>query len=146
MVSAAAVACGGSKSSPAPAAPTASAAAAPVDAGPPAPAPVAHPFAKDAAQATSLIDDAIETRHDAIVNCVQAARTRRGDSRARIEFDLGVDQEGALMGVKTPKGVKDDPQLNTCIRDALKGAPFPRSNAGVITVRKGFSDQAVYPK
>jgi hypothetical protein len=140
-------ACGGSKAPPPSAPPAASAsAAAPVDAGPAAPEPVAHPFAKDAAQATSLIDDAIETRRSAVIDCVQAARTRRNDPRAKVEFDIGVDQEGTLMGVKTPRGGKDDPQLNTCIRDALKGAPFPKSNAGVITVRKGFSDQLVYPK
>jgi hypothetical protein len=42
--------------------------------------------------------------------------------------------------------MKEDRALNDCVRDALHNAPFPRSTAGVITVRKGFSDELVYPK
>lgn len=93
-----------------------------------------------------MIDDIIETRRDAIIGCVQDARKRRGDARARVEFELGIDQEGVLIGVKTPKGVKDDQAFNDCVRDALRPVLFPKSSAGVITVRKAFSDQLVYPK
>jgi hypothetical protein len=141
------VACGGSKpNANGPSAPAASAAPAPPDAGVAPPAPAERPFAKTALEATNLIDDAIETRRSGILQCVQAARGRRHEPRARIEFELGIDQEGTLIGVKPPKGQKADRALDECVRDALQGAPFPRSTAGVVTVRKGFSDELVYPR
>ncbi len=108
--------------------------------------PEARPFAKTAAEVTSMIDDAVEKKREALHECVQDARKRRGDPRAKVEFDLGIDQEGTLIGVKTPKGAKDDAVLHECVRKALHGAIFPRSNAGVVTVRKTFVDQVVYPK
>ncbi len=137
------LACAGAKPPP-----TAASAAAPApEAAAPAPSkPAERPFAKTPLEATTLIDDAIEMRRDGVIKCVEAARSRRGDKRARVEFDLGIDQEGTVIGVKTPKGTKDDSALNECIRETLKGAPFPRSTSGVITVRKGFSDELVYPK
>lgn len=145
-------ACGGGSTKPSQAAPNTSAS----DAGgavtastsePKSAAPVeTKPFAKTGAEASSMIDDAIEKRHDAVNACVQDARKRRNDPHAKVEFDIGIDQEGVLMGVKAPKGGKDDATLNECVRVALRGALFPRSNAGVLTVRKTFVDAVVYPK
>lgn len=106
----------------------------------------ARPFAKNAAEATSFIDDAVESRQSDIAKCVQDARARHKDPHAKVDFDLGIDQEGTLIGVKTPKGLKEDKALNECIRSALRGAPFPKSNAGVVTVRKSYSGDLVYPK
>lgn len=111
-----------------------------------APPAEAKPFAKTGAEATTLIDDAIEKRREAVSACVHDARKRRNDPHAKVEFDIGIDQEGVLIGVKGSKGSKDDPVLNECVRNALRGAPFPRSNAGVITVKKTFVDAVVYPK
>lgn len=146
VASVVALGCGGAS----PAKPTGP--AAPVvaaDAGakePVAEAPVSHPFAKNAAEATSLIDDAIESKRSAIMKCVEESRKRTGDPRGKVSFDLGIDQEGTLMGVKTPKGAKEDGALNACVREALARAAFPRSTAGVVTVKKTFSDELVYPK
>jgi hypothetical protein len=92
-----------------------------------------------------MIDDAVEKKRPNVLACVKAARKRRGDPHAVIDFELGIDQEGTLIGVKTPRGVKEDATLNNCVRDALRGAPFPRSTAGVVTVKKNYSDTAVYP-
>jgi hypothetical protein len=107
--------------------------------------PPERPFAKTQQEATAYIDEAIQARATEVVRCVEGARTRRKDPHARIEVDLGIDQEGQLIGVKTPKGAKDDPALLACMRDALNGALFPRSQAGVITIRKSFETQVVYP-
>ena len=93
-----------------------------------------------------MIDDAVDGKREAILKCVEDARKRRNEPGARIEVDMGIDQQGVLIGVKTPKGQKDDPKLNECVHQALTGAPFPRSNAGVITVRKAFSEGVIYPK
>jgi hypothetical protein len=112
--------------------------AAPVDAAP------ERPFAETPDKATSLIDDAVSTRVAPITTCVAEARTRRKDVHAKVIVEIGIDQEGNLIGVKTPKGQPDDKVLNACVQRALQGAPFPRSHAGVITIKKTFEDQTVY--
>lgn len=104
----------------------------------------AKPFAKSGLEATSMIDDAITSKHAEIAKCVRAARERRKDPHAAVVVELGIDQEGSLIGTKTAKGQKADPPLLDCVRDALRDAPFPRSKAGVITVTRRFSDEVVY--
>jgi hypothetical protein len=140
-------ACGGSRSAPPPIATTpapSASAPAPVDAG--VDAAVAHPFAKTGAEASELIDKAVDSRHDALKKCIDEARARRNDPHAKMVLELGIDQEGVLIGVKAPKGALADQALFTCAKDALRDAPFPRSHAGVVTVRKTFEDVWVNPK
>jgi hypothetical protein len=112
-------------------------------AAPSAPAPPQHPFASNGAEATSLIDDAITSRVNEVTACVEAARTRRKSPHEKIVVEIGIDQEGHMLGVKLPKGEKHDKELVDCILDALRPAPFPRSHSGVITVRKTFEDKEV---
>ena len=108
------------------------------------PAPPAHPFANNAAEASSLIDDAINSRISDLTQCVEAARTRRKSAHAKLVVEIGIDEEGHLLGVKLPKGEKPDKPFVDCVLAGLAGAPFPRSHAGVITIRKTFEDKAVY--
>ena len=117
-------------------------AAAPViDAGP---AKAERPRAATSAEATTLIDEAVNQRLPQIVKCVSEARERLKDAHAPLATEIGIDQEGILIGVKTPKGSKLDVKLNDCVRVALTGAPFPRSKSGVITVKKSFTDGVIY--
>ncbi len=109
------------------------------DAGAAAP-PDAHPFAKDAADAESMIDDAIETRHAEVEKCAGEARKRMGDPHGKVSLLVGIDQEGTVIGVKVPKGEKKDEKLLVCVRAALKGAPFPRSHNGIITIKKTYEE------
>jgi outer membrane biosynthesis protein TonB len=111
-----------------------------VDAGAVAPAPEAHPFAKDAADAESMIDDAIESRHAGVEKCAAEARKRSGDPHGKVSLLVGIDQEGTVIGVKVPKGEKKDEALLVCVRAALKGAPFPRSHNGIITIKKTYEE------
>lgn len=111
---------------------------APADAGP------RRPFAETPQQATSMIDDVIAAHAGELARCVQDARGRRKDPHAKIAVDLGIDQEGTLIGAKPSKGQPADKELEACFLKALTGAPFPQSRAGVITVTKTFSDQVVY--
>jgi hypothetical protein len=76
--------------------------------------------------------------------CVEDARTRRKNAHEKIVVEIGIDQEGHMLGVKLPKGEKNDKALVDCVLGALRAAPFPRSHSGVITVRKTFEDKAVY--
>jgi hypothetical protein len=108
---------------------------------PPAPT---HPFASNAAEATSLIDDAITSRVNDLSQCVEDARARRKSPHAKLVVEVGIDEEGHMLGVKLPKGEKADHVFSDCVLAALKGAPFPKSHSGVITVRKTFEDKAVY--
>lgn len=103
-----------------------------------------RPFANNAAEATTMIDAAVDAKGAGIRACVEAARTRRKAAHVKVVVEIGIDQEGKLIGVKTVKGQPADRVLNDCVRDALTGAPFPRSHAGVITVKKSFEDQAVF--
>jgi hypothetical protein len=106
--------------------------------------PPAHPFAKNAVEATSMIDDAINSKANELTACVEDARKRRKDPHAKIVVQVGIDENGRLIGVEMPKGEKKDKALSDCLLQALHGAPFPESHAGVITVRKTFEDKAVY--
>jgi len=99
-----------------------------------------HPFAKDAAAAESMIDDAIESRHSGVEKCAAETRKRAGDPHAKVSLLVGIDQEGNVIGIKTPKGEKKDEKLLTCVRAALKDAPFPKSHSGVITIKKTYED------
>ncbi len=103
----------------------------------------ARPFASNSLEATTMVNAAIDDRSGPLGQCVVAARARRRNEHGRIVFEVGVDQEGVLIGVKTPKGQRDDPILNECVRTVLAGAAFPRSHAGVITVQRSVEDQQV---
>lgn len=106
------------------------------------PAVSQHPFAQDSAEAESMIDDAIDSRHNEMETCAAEARKRWNEPHMKISLLVGIDQEGHLLGVKRPskKDKKDDDQLLACVRVALKGAPFPKSHAGVITIKKTYEE------
>src|SRR4051812_19499071 len=67
--------------------------AAPVDAAP------EKPFAKTTQDATTMIDDAVNARAKPLSACVEQARARRKDVHAKVSLELGIDQEGNLLGV-----------------------------------------------
>ncbi len=102
-----------------------------------------RPFAANPQEATEYIDAAVETRRDDVERCVSAARERRKTPHAEISVELGIDQQGMLVGVKAPRGQPNDKVFLECVRSALFGAPFPSSKAGVITLKKTFSDQVI---
>jgi len=97
-----------------------------------------RPFAGSTAEATSLISTAVDKKQLEISLCIRDFRARKKMARERVAVSFGIDQEGKLLGVTT-KG-KEDNELKTCVQDALKGAPFPRSHAGVITVTKTYEE------
>jgi outer membrane biosynthesis protein TonB len=105
--------------------------------------PMPKPFAKNSAEATSMMDDAVEKKRKRINKCVDAYRKRRNEPMAKLVVKIGVDQEGTLIGV-TGKPTETDPEALDCIRTALKFAPFPKSHSGVIEITKTFEYQAIY--
>ncbi len=136
-------ACGGAqtKTDSAPA----SAARGPIDAGAPD-APKERPFASSPMEAQSMIQSAIDGQVTALWKCVEDYRTRVKDPHKQVVVDVGIDQEGILMAVTTATPKKGDlePVLKGCLYQALRDLPFPRSHAGVITVRESLKDTAVY--
>ncbi len=114
------------------------------DAGTPEAAPPDHPFAATAAEATTLIDAAIDAKIRDLARCVETARSRRKNPHEKISVEVGIDEQGHLLGVKAPPGGPKDPDLYACVQQALTGANFPTSHAGIITVTKTFEEQAVY--
>ena len=97
-----------------------------------------RPFAGTNADATDLISRAVDQRHAEISKCTQAFRLRKKSPHEKIVLSLGIDQDGQLLGV-TSRG-REDAELKRCVQDAVKGAPFPRSHAGVITVTKTYEE------
>jgi hypothetical protein len=91
-----------------------------------------------------MINDAVDAQVGPLGKCIEAARARHSNLHGKISVEIGIDQEGTLIGVKTPKGQTHDGAMNDCIRDALVGANFPKSHAGVITLKRTFEEQAVY--
>jgi hypothetical protein len=117
-----------------------------IDAGPEAAAaaPVVHPFASTPVEAQTLIQDQIDAHMKTLWACATDYRAKKGDPHKAVVVDVGIDQEGTLLGVMSPNPKQDlDPALRDCIFGTLHGLPFPRSHAGVITVRQSFTDAAI---
>jgi len=114
------------------------------DAAVPEPPPPEHPFAATPADATNLIDTAVDARVGELARCVEAARIKRKNPHKKISVKIGIDEQGHLMGVEAPPGEPKDPDLYVCVQGALTGANFPTSHAGIITVTRSFEEQAVY--
>ena len=88
-----------------------------------------------------MISSAVDQRHTEIGICVRAFRNRKKMAHERVTVSFGIDQEGKLLGV-TSKG-KEDAELKGCVQEAVRGAPFPRSHAGVITITKTYEELVV---
>ncbi len=113
------------------------------DAGAEASAPPAqHPFARTAFDAEIAIRKEIHARNKALWDCVDDYRGRIGQRHRVVEVDIGIDQEGGLLGVIDTDHAHGslEPRLKACLIDVLRGAPYPRSHAGVINVRWKFAD------
>ena len=139
-----AVACGAS-TAPAPAAPSPSASGFAPGAASSAPAPAERPFARTVLEAQTMIQDQVDGKMTTLWKCVDAYRKARGEPHKSVVVDVGIDQEGNLLGVKAASTKQGDldPTLKQCLWDTLHGLPFPRSHAGIITVRQTFSDTDV---
>jgi hypothetical protein len=98
-----------------------------------------RPFAGSVAEATQLIQDALEKQTDAMADCVKRFRFRKHLAHERVDVAVGIDQEGHVLGVTLPKRKPDD-ELSKCIMTAVHDAPFPKSHAGVITVTRSFEE------
>jgi len=109
-------------------------AAAAADASPPP-----RPFAGSASQATELIGSAVEKKAPDVLKCIAEYRTRKNQPHERVSIQLGIDQEGRLLGATLPKG-KEDSVLSDCVQKALASAPFPRSHSGVISITKSYEE------
>lgn len=105
----------------------------------PAAGPTARPFAGSAAEATQLIGVAVDKKAADVQKCVIDYRARKNLPRERVSIQLGIDQEGRLLGATLPKG-KSDPTLSECVQRALADAPFPRSHTGVISITKSYEE------
>jgi hypothetical protein len=100
-----------------------------------------RPFAGSTAEATTMISNAVDQRRAAIATCVREFRARKKIAQERVAVSFGIDQEGRLLGV-TSKG-KEDRELKDCVQEAVRGAPFPRSHAGVITITKSYEELVI---
>src|SRR5215467_10472778 len=54
--------------------------------------PVEHPFAKTAAEATTLIQSALDTRMRQMWKCIDAKRARANDPHLYVVINIGIDQ------------------------------------------------------
>jgi hypothetical protein len=137
------VGCGGPKTTDAsaesPTAPSGGGAGDRAAAGPADAAPPPRPFAGSAGEATLLIGTAVDAKSAEVQSCIDQYRARKNLPRERVSIQLGIDQEGRLLGVTLPKG-KTDAALSECVQKALAGAPFPRSHTGVISITKSYEE------
>lgn len=98
-----------------------------------------RPFAGSAAEATAMITDAVDKKQSEVAKCVQQYRFRTHLAHEKVSVNMGIDQEGRLIGVTLPKN-KQDKELSACVQKELKDAKFPRSHAGVITITRTFQE------
>jgi hypothetical protein len=106
-----------------------------------------RPFARTAIEAQSLIQEQIDAHIKGLWRCVDQLRKAKGDPHMKVTVHIGIDQEGNLIGVTSANAKQGDldPTTRDCMFAALHGLPFPRSHAGVITVRQSFTDEAIQP-
>jgi hypothetical protein len=126
--------------------PSAGGASAPGDAGAAAvDARVERPFAKTAIEAQSFIQEQIDAHIKLLWKCVERLRAAAGDPHKAVTVDIGIDQEGNLLGITAANAKQPnlDPTTRDCMFGALHGLPFPRSHSGVITVRQSFTDEVI---
>lgn len=104
-----------------------------------------RPFAKTPVEAQALIQEQIDAHIKPLWKCVEQLRAAKGDPHKAVTVDIGIDQEGNLLGVTTANAKQGDldPTTRDCMFAALHGLPFPRSHAGVITVRQSFTDEVI---
>jgi hypothetical protein len=104
-----------------------------------------RPFAKTAVEAQSLIQEQIDGHIKLLWKCVDQLRKTKSNPHMAVTVQIGIDQEGNLLGVTTANAKQGDldPTTRDCMFSALHGLPFPRSHAGVITVRQSFTDEAI---
>jgi len=109
--------------------------------------PAPRHFANTPLEAQTLIQDQIDAHMKTLWKCVGDYRAKKGDPHKPVTVDVGIDQEGTLLGVMNPNHKEGDldPALRDCLLKELHGLDFPRSHAGVITVRQTFTDAAVGP-
>lgn len=100
------------------------------------------PFAGSGAEATQLVSAAIDKHREAMADCVEAYRARKKLPTQRVEVQVGIDQEGILLGATLAKTKSQDPELSACLQKALASAVFPRSHAGVISITKVYAEIA----
>jgi hypothetical protein len=110
-------------------------------------AKVEKPFAKTPAEAQTLIQEQIDAHLKPLWRCVEQLRAAKGDPHKPVAVDIGIDQEGNLIGVTAANAKQGDLDLTTrdCMLAALHGLPFPRSHSGVISVRQTFTDELIQP-
>ncbi len=140
---------GGSRGAQAPApVVTDAGAASSADAAAAAPPKRERPFAHTANEATGIIQQEIDSRMGALWKCVQVYRAANRDAHQTITVNLGIDEDGNLLGVASgdPKHPDVPAPVRSCIMKSLRDASFPRSHAGIITVRQTFQDTAIYPQ
>ena len=110
-----------------------------------APAPTVHPFAATAAEAERMIADQIDARSPKLLQCVESARADAGATHPTVTVEIGIDQEGQLLGVASTDAKHPlDSAAKDCMMQVLRTAIFPRSHSGVIAVRQTFKDAAIY--
>ena len=104
-----------------------------------------RPTAKNETEARGMISDAMDSRRETVNACVTKAIARTSGAQSQIAVEVGVDQEGNLIGVKAPAEAPSDDALNTCLIEALRGANFPRSNLGVVIATERFEASSTRP-
>jgi hypothetical protein len=141
-----AVGCGGKQGSAEAPGSSVGDASSPGDGGAQGSTPAPRPFASTPLEAQSLIQEQIDAHMKTLWKCVGDYRTKKGDPHKAVVVDVGIDQEGTLLGVMSPNSKQElDATLRDCIFATLHGLPFPRSHSGVITVRQTFTDVAMSP-
>lgn len=108
------------------------------------PAASERPFASTPLETQSMIQREIDVHRKPLWKCVEDYRTKVGDPHLAVTVDIGIDQEGHLIGVTEMRRGGIDPTLQACMTEILRVAAFPRSHTGVITVKQVFQDAGVY--
>lgn len=71
------------------------------------------------------IDEAMQTRSEQLMACVQKRPNRLGHVAGNIKFHIAVDSHGKVERARVTESDIGEPQLEQCLCDVVATAPFP---------------------
>ena len=94
--------------------------------------PKERPFANTPLEAQSLIQEQIDAHMTPLLEVRERLPPKKGDPHKPVVVDVGIDQEGNLLGVTSPNIKKGDldPVMRDCMTDGPSWASVPQESRG----------------
>jgi hypothetical protein len=112
-----------------------------------------RPSSSSPSAAQQALEAAVDARRSLIDDCILEHAIKRGASRIDLAVKVMVNREGQLMACTVTQTLSDasgkscgEPEkLGACVRAAVQGAVFPRSNQPLLELTRTWKFQTQPP-